>query len=910
MELKNLLKISAFALTALCSTSAQAQTQTTLFDSPFTSDYGTSMPYRIPAIVKTSNNEIIAFADKRHGGGDVGQKASNNKVKNDHIDLVYRRSSDNGATWGAEQTIQKGTSTMGYGDIAVVADRENPENIVFFCAAGNTFCTNSQRPSGSYVSNTLRCFRFRSSDGGKTWSNQEVTTDIYSLFSNSGAFFSSGRICQSKQIKVGNYYRLYAALCVTSWSSIVLYSDDFGDSWAVLGGSGTVAVPSGNEAKVEELPNGSVLVSSRAQGRYYNVFTYSNTTTGSGKWGTKQHVLTSYDAGQTNGEVLIVPAKDKSGNVCNVLLQSLPIGSGRTKVGIVWKELSADATTSYSPSDFTSGWSSPYYMSNQTSAYSTMVLQGDNNIGFLYEDYLQDLGSGGYDIKYANLPLSTITGGAYSYYENTGGGDDNEGGNEGTGGETETTTAKYRFKNVHMNGSVYYFKYAGEANGLTLTTSESEATLYTRTTVDAANGVYNFQSEDGNYLIFSGRNISSGVNIGENNGLGYLKEYDATYCDLTIAKMVSGDNVGTFTGDYYTVMGKRSTVDKNGKDTGDEDAYFVIKNTGLFDGARVPFYNSTYSSAFVIEAVEVETEGGEGETPVVETVKTPVISLASGEVEKGTQVTISCATEGATVYYTTDGTTPSATNGTVYSGAITINEAMTLSAIAVKEGWTNSAVATAAYTIKAATSGGVVEDGNRIIATVKDNGCTSGNCATGLWSSHYFDCAVNLPSGVKAYRATKDWNGDIVLRRLTRTTIPAYYPVIVIDQRRRTELVFTKVAKGFNHGENILEGTLERIDITAENRSNYYVLGHTSSNHRGFYRLAVGGYIGANKAFIYSGDGSEIKVRFEDEDATGIDDIFTEENDNAPIYDLTGRKVNDTSKPGIYIKNGKKYIVR
>ena len=122
--------------------------------------------------------------------------------------------------------------------------------------------------------------------------------------------------------------------------------------------------------------------------------------------------------------------------------------------------------------------------------------------------------------------------------------------------------------------------------------------------------------------------------------------------------------------------------------------------------------------------------------------------------------------------------------------------------------------------------------------------------------------------------------------------------------------MFTKVAKGFNHGENILEGTLERIDITAENRSNYYVLGHTSSNHRGFYRLAVGGYIGANKAFIYSGDGSEIKVRFEDEDATGIEGIFTEEDDNAPIYDLTGRKVNDTSKPGIYIKNGKKYIVR
>ena len=88
------------------------------------------------------------------------------------------------------------------------------------------------------------------------------------------------------------------------------------------------------------------------------------------------------------------------------------------------------------------------------------------------------------------------------------------------------------------------------------------------------------------------------------------------------------------------------------------------------------------------------------------------------------------------------------------------------------------------------------------------------------------------------------------------------------------------------------------------------MLGHTSAGHYGFYHPSTA-TLGANKAYLkLEEEVAEIKVRFEDEDATGIDDVFSEESDDAPIYDLTGRKVNDTSKPGIYIKNGKKYIVR
>ena len=78
---------------------------------------------------------------------------------------------------------------------------------------------------------------------------------------------------------------------------------------------------------------------------------------------------------------------------------------------------------------------------------------------------------------------------------------------------------------------------------------------------------------------------------------------------------------------------------------------------------------------------------------------TPTFSPAAGTYTYAQSVEISCATDGATVYYTTDGTEPSASNGTEYSGAIAVGSNMTIKAIAVKDGLENSAVVSAAYVI-------------------------------------------------------------------------------------------------------------------------------------------------------------------------------------------------------------------
>ena len=89
-----------------------------------------------------------------------------------------------------------------------------------------------------------------------------------------------------------------------------------------------------------------------------------------------------------------------------------------------------------------------------------------------------------------------------------------------------------------------------------------------------------------------------------------------------------------------------------------------------------------------------------------EVVATPTFTPASGTTFTSTQnVTIACATEGAKIYYTTDGTAPT-TASTLYNGAITINKTTTIKAIAVKDGMTDSAVVTATYTKKSSGGGG------------------------------------------------------------------------------------------------------------------------------------------------------------------------------------------------------------
>ncbi len=386
-----------------------------------------AIPYRIPAIATASNGDIIAVADYRHSRADIGM------AKNGRIDLRARISKDNGQSWGEIFDIICGQGAqspdsmhVGFGDPCIVADRESSRVLVISCS-GNVSFPSGQRNCHQGIAH------FYSNDYGVNWTEPvDRSESIYAQFDNTShgpvraMFVGSGKISQSQYIKVGDYYRIYCAVLVKNVNgthvNFVLYSDDFGEKWTVLGGGEIAPIPSGgDEPKAEELPDGSVIISSRCSGgRYFNIFTYTDSKKAEGSWGTYQfsgsnNNGTTAVSNSTNGEILFVPARRTADDKKVYLaLQSVPFGSGRANVGIYYKELETLADF-VSPQAFAADWDGRHQSSYLSSAYSTMTLQKDNNVGFLYEEDTHGTNGGGYTIIYKNYSIEYITGGDYVY---------------------------------------------------------------------------------------------------------------------------------------------------------------------------------------------------------------------------------------------------------------------------------------------------------------------------------------------------------------------------------------------------------------------------------------------------------------------------------------------------------------
>jgi hypothetical protein len=113
------------------------------------------------------------------------------------------------------------------------------------------------------------------------------------------------------------------------------------------------------------------------------------------------------------------------------------------------------------------------------------------------------------------------------------------------------------------------------------------------------------------------------------------------------------------------------------------------------------------------------------------TVAAPSFSPGGGAYTSAQSVTITSATSGATIRYMTDGSTPTSTSGTVYSGPVLISATTTLRAIAYKSGMTDSSVTTATYTI----SGGDVFTQDISVASGNDDAKQreSGTVVTNSW---------------------------------------------------------------------------------------------------------------------------------------------------------------------------------
>ena len=318
---------------------------------------------------------------------------------------------------------------VGFGDPCIVADRESSRVLLMSCA-GNVSFHNGTRYNHQNIA------RFYSEDGGRTWSEPEdIAESIYSQFDDSrygpvrSMFVASGRIMQSRLTKVGAYYRLYCAVLIKDRSqkhmNYVLFSDDFGMSWKVLGNINEPAVyNTADEPKVEELPDGTLLISSRYNGgRYYNLFSYTDVNSGAGVWddaafsGASNNGVESKD-NSTNGEVMLIPVTRVADNAAmHLLLQSVPLGPERKNVGIYYKEI-ASFEDYISPMEVAQNWDGVTQITTLNSAYSTMTWQKDNRLGFLYEEETHgssNLAYGGYTIVYECFDIEDLTDGKYTF---------------------------------------------------------------------------------------------------------------------------------------------------------------------------------------------------------------------------------------------------------------------------------------------------------------------------------------------------------------------------------------------------------------------------------------------------------------------------------------------------------------
>ena len=107
------------------------------------------------------------------------------------------------------------------------------------------------------------------------------------------------------------------------------------------------------------------------------------------------------------------------------------------------------------------------------------------------------------------------------------------------------------------------------------------------------------------------------------------------------------------------------------------------------DFAEVIIYNSALSSGNCQQVASyLMSKYGISSAPCA----APTFSPVAGTYGSAQAVAISTTTSGATIRYTTDGTTPSETNGTVYSSAVNISSNTTLQAIAYESGMTDSTV--------------------------------------------------------------------------------------------------------------------------------------------------------------------------------------------------------------------------
>ena len=171
--------------------------------------------------------------------------------------------------------------------------------------------------------------------------------------------------------------------------------------------------------------------------------------------------------------------------------------------------------------------------------------------------------------------------------------------------------------------------------------------------------------------------------------------------------------------------------------------------------------------------------------------------------------------------------------------------------------------------------------------------------------------ATVVPEGVTAYYVSTADNRTATMKAITGKAIPAKTGVILTSQSGDAVTMVPATNETIATIENNKLGNSAGAEKTIAADDHAYILSAVDGQ-TAFYKGKVNTILGMNKAYLTlneAGAPEAISMNFGG-NVTGINQIVNAEQNNAPVYDLTGRRVVRTVKGGLYIKGGNKFIAR
>lgn len=171
--------------------------------------------------------------------------------------------------------------------------------------------------------------------------------------------------------------------------------------------------------------------------------------------------------------------------------------------------------------------------------------------------------------------------------------------------------------------------------------------------------------------------------------------------------------------------------------------------------------------------------------------------------------------------------------------------------------------------------------------------------------------ATVIPEGVKAYYVSTADNTKATMKAVEGEAIPANEGVLLTSESADAVTMVPATDETLATIENNKLGNSAGTAKTIAADDHAYILSAVDGQ-TAFYKGKVGTTLGMNKAYLTlneTGAPEAISMNFGG-NVTGINQIVNAEQNNAPVYDLTGRRVVRTVKGGLYIKGGNKFIAR